>query len=97
MKRLVAAISVSIAFAMANAAQGAQFCTAEVLHSEMLPVGSAFYHTVKATLLVTPADRPSFETTVVRAIPWQASPPRQGQRQRLPCEAALLPSLVRWF
>lgn len=95
MKRLIAAMIAGAIIAMANAAQGGQFCTAEVLHSEMLPVGPAFHHTIKATLLVTPTDRPPFETTVVRVIPWQAPPPRQGQRQRVPCDPALLPSSFR--
>lgn len=58
----------------------ARSCLVEVLYSEELPVGPLFYHTMKTRLLVMPADRPSFETTVVRAIPWQAPPPRQGQR-----------------
>lgn len=95
MKRLIAAMITGAIIAIGSAAHaGAQFCTAEVLYSEMLPVGPAFHHTVKATLLVTPADRPPFETTVVRVIPWQAPPPRQGQRQRVPCDPALLPSSV---
>ena len=104
MKRLVAAMITGAAIAIASAVQGGsmyqggvRLCTAEVLYSEMLPVGPAFYHTIKATLLVTPTDRPPFETTVVRAIPWQAPPPRQGQRQRVPCDPALLPSLFRFF
>ena len=74
----------------ARAAQGAQrdakSCFVEVLYSEMLPAAPPFYHTVKARLLVTSADRPAFEITVVRTIPWQAPPPRQGQRTRLACE-----------
>ena len=64
----------------------AQSCLVEVLYSEMLPAAPPFYHTVKARLLVTSADRGAFETTVVRTIPWQAPPPRQGQRTRLACE-----------
>src|ERR1700749_2339209 len=103
-KRSFVATIAGATIAIATAAEGGsihpggtQFCTAEVLHSEMLPVGLAFYHTVKATLLVTPTDRPPFETTVVRGVPWQVPPPRQGQRQRVPCDPALLPSSFRLF
>jgi hypothetical protein len=64
----------------------AQACLVEVLYSEMLPAAPPFYHTVKTRLLVTSADRVTFETTVVRTIPWQAPPPRQGQRDRVACE-----------
>jgi hypothetical protein len=49
-----------------------------------------FHHTVKATLLVTPPDRPPFQTTVERVIPWQAPPPRQGQRMWVYCDPASL-------
>jgi hypothetical protein len=74
-----------------RAGQGPQHdgrsCLVEVLHSEMLPAAPPFYHAVKARLLVTPADRPAFETTVERTIPWQAPPPRQGQRTFASCEA----------
>jgi hypothetical protein len=47
-----------------------------VLASEELPIGPPFYPTVKATLLVAPANRASFETIVQRVIPWQSPPPR---------------------
>jgi hypothetical protein len=67
-----------------------QSCLVEVLTSEMLPVGPMFHHTVKATLLVTPPDRPPFQTTVERVIPWQAPPPRQGQRMWVYCDPASL-------
>jgi hypothetical protein len=67
-----------------------QSCLVEVLASEMLPVGPMFHHTVKATLLVTPPDRPPFQTTVERVIPWQAPPPRQGQRMWVYCDPASL-------
>jgi hypothetical protein len=64
----------------------AHSCLVEVLFSEMLPVAPPFYHTVRARLLITPADRAAYETTVVRVIPWQAPPPRQGQRKWMTCE-----------
>ena len=87
--------------AISRGAQGHQHdagsCLVEVLYSEELPVGPLFYHTVKARLLVTPADQPPFETTVERAIPWQAPPPRQGQRLRIPCEKVLAQSGFRLF
>lgn len=60
-------------------------CLVEVLHSEELPVGPLFYHTIKATLLVTAPGRPPFETTVYKAIPWQVPPPRPGERVRVSC------------
>jgi hypothetical protein len=81
----------------ANAAQmqgaaraDAQSCFVQVLHSEEIPLGPMFYHTVKATLLVTPADRPPFQTTVEKVIPWQVPPPRQGQRAWVTCDPASL-------
>ena len=82
--------------ALPSASRAAQHdansCLVEVLYSEMLPIGPLFYHTIKARLLVTPTDRPPFETTVERAIPWQAPPPRQGQRTWVPCESVLAQS-----
>jgi hypothetical protein len=64
----------------------ARSCLVEVLNSEMLPASPPFYHTVKASLLIMPVDRPAYEATVVRTIPWQAPPPRQGQRKWMACE-----------
>jgi hypothetical protein len=92
---IAAAISGSTAFAAS--AHDARSCLVEVLYSEMLPPAPPFYHTVKARLLVTPSDRPPFETTVVRAIPWQAPPPRQGQRVWMPCEQVSAQSGFRLF
>jgi hypothetical protein len=63
----------------------------------MLPIGPLAYHTVRTRLLVTPPDRQPFETTVERAIPWQAPPPRQGQRLRVACESVLAQSGFRLF
>jgi hypothetical protein len=85
----------------ARAAQGAQrdakSCFVEVLTSEELPAAPPFYHTVKTRLRVTSADRAAFETTVVRTIPWQAPPPRQGQRLSMSCEAVQADSGFRLF
>ena len=67
---------------------GMQSCLVEVLHSEELPVGLAFHHTYRVTLRVAPADRPPFVTTVEREMPWQAPPPRQGQRLKMSCDPA---------
>ena len=84
-----------------RAAQGAQrdakSCFVEVLYSEELPAAPPFYRTVKARLLVTPADRAAFEATVVRTIPWQAPPPRQGQRLSMSCEAVQADYDLRLF
>jgi len=74
-----------------------QSCLVEVLYSEELPVGLAFHHTYRATLRVTPAGGQPFVTTVEREIPWQAPPPRQGQRLRMACDPALLESSFRLF
>ena len=82
------ATAISAATVFAASARDADSCLVEVLSSEMLTASPPFYHTVKATLLVTPADRPAYETTVVRTIPWQAPPPRQGQRTWMTCEQA---------
>jgi hypothetical protein len=76
--------------------QGKQPCVIEVLHAEMIPIGPLFYHTVKATLLVTSPNRPPLETTVQKVIPLQFPPPRQGQRVRMMCDPASL-SRFNWF
>ena len=55
-------------------------CLVEVLRSEELPVGPLFYHTVRATLLVTAPRALPAETTVYKLVPWQVPPPRQGQK-----------------
>lgn len=85
----------------AQAGQGRQHdartCRVEVLYSEMLPVGPLFHHTIRARLLVTPADRPAYETTVEEVTSWQAPPLRQGQRLRLPCDSALIEPSFRLF
>ena len=80
-----------------RAQRDAKACLVQVLYSEMLPAAPPFYHTVKARLLVTPADRPPFETSVVRTIPWQAPPPRQGQRLSMSCDAVQADSGFRLF
>jgi len=68
-------------------------CLFEVLHSEELPIGPLFYHTIKTVLLVSAPDTPPFETTIFKVIPWQAPPPRRGQRVRAWCDPkALKPS-----
>ena len=72
-------------------------CVVEVLHSEELPIGPLFYHTVKANLLVTAPGTPPFETTVVKVIPWQMPPPRQGQRLWVSCDPATLNTSFRLF
>jgi hypothetical protein len=73
-----------------------QPCVVEVLHSEMIPIGPLFHHTIKSTLLVTAPDRAPFETTVQQIIPVQYPPPRQGQRLKMMCDPASL-SAFRWY
>jgi hypothetical protein len=59
-------------------------CLVEVLHSEELP-GPIFFHTVRATLLVTAARGLPTEATVYKVIPWQVPPPRQGHKAWMRC------------
>jgi hypothetical protein len=73
-----------------------QPCVVEVLHSEMIPLGPLFHHTIRTTLLVTAPDRAPFETTVQRVIPVQYPPPRQGQRLRMMCDPASLNAIAFW-
>jgi hypothetical protein len=72
-------------------------CLIEVLHSEELPIGPMFFHTIKATLLVIAPGMQSFETTVQEVIPWQAPPPRQGKRLHARCDPTALRSSPRLF
>jgi hypothetical protein len=94
---IVAAILVSIAASSASAgwwdrqdSVAMQPCTVEVLHSEMIPVGPLFHHTIRATLLISPRNQPPFETTVQRVMPVQFPPLRQGQRLKMLCDPASL-------
>lgn len=73
-----------------SAKADARTCLVQVLFSEEIPLGPMFYHTVKATLLVTPPDQPPFQTTVEKVTPWQVPPPRQGQRAWVYCDPASL-------
>jgi len=67
-------------------------CHIEVLRSEELPGAPIFQNLVKATLLVNAPGTPPFETTVVKLLPWQMPPPRQGQRLIVPCDPTSLSS-----
>jgi hypothetical protein len=67
-------------------------CIIEVLNSEELPGAPIFQYLVRATLRITLADSPPFETTVTKFIPWQVPPPRRGQRLKLLCDPARLAS-----
>jgi hypothetical protein len=69
-------------------------CIVEVLQSEELPGAPIFQNLVRATLRITSADHPPFETTVVRLIPWQVPPPRRGQRIKSLCDPSALSSLT---
>ena len=87
---LVGAGSAAAAEMRPSAKADAQSCFVQVLSSEEIPLGPMFHHTVKATLLVTPPDRPAFQTTVEKVTPWQVPPPRQGQRAWVFCDPASL-------
>jgi hypothetical protein len=76
--------------AQGKAEARAQTCLVQVLSSEEIPLGPMFHHTVKATLLVSPSDRPPFQTTIEKVTPWQVPPPRQGQRAWVACDPASL-------
>jgi hypothetical protein len=98
---IVAAVLLTTTASSASAGQrpgqdavAMQPCTIEVLHSEMIPVGPLFHHTIRTTLLVSLSDRPPFETTVQRVIPVQFPPPRQGLRLRTMCDPAELSTLT---
>jgi hypothetical protein len=58
----------------------------EVLRSEELPGAPIYQNRVRATLRVNAPGRVPLETTVVRLIPWQVPPPRQGQRLTVLCD-----------
>jgi hypothetical protein len=72
-------------------------CIVEVLHSEELPIGPMFFHTIKATLLVTAPGAQPFQVTVQEVIPWQMPPPRRGKRVRVQCDPTTLNSSFRLF
>lgn len=102
MKNSVVALMLLLAMTgLAEAGKGGQrdtrSCRAEVLHSEELPIGPLFYHTIKATMLVTASDARRFETTIYEVIPWQVPPPRQGQRVRVRCDPPALNSSFGFF
>jgi hypothetical protein len=79
------------------AQHGTRSCLIEVLHSEELPIGPMFFHTIKATLLVTAPGAQPFESTVREVIPWQMPPPRAGKRVRVRCDPAAFDSSFRLF
>jgi hypothetical protein len=80
---LVTAVSAAVA---AQAPDGRAMCKIEVLKSEELPGAPIYQNLIKATLLVEAPGSPPFETTVVKLIPYQVPPPRQGQRLTAPCD-----------
>jgi hypothetical protein len=84
-------LTVSAAAAQGSEREG-RSCLVEVLYSEELPIGPLFYHTVKVTLLVSAPHTRPFEMTIDKVIPWQAPPPRRGQRVKARCDPALLHS-----
>ena len=72
-------------------------CLVEVLHSEELPIGPMFFHTVKATVLVTAPGVQPFQATVQEVMPWQVPPPRRGKRVRAQCDPTTSNSSFRLF
>ena len=72
--------------AIAETRDGRIRCSIQVLRSEELPGAPIYQNRVRATLLVNAPGRAPFETTVVRLIPWQVPPPRQGQRLTVLCD-----------
>jgi hypothetical protein len=72
--------------AIAEMSDGRVRCSIEVLRSEELPGAPIYQNRVRATLRVNAPGRVPFETTVVRLIPWQVPPPRQGQRLTVLCD-----------
>jgi len=78
--------------APAEGSDGRVVCIVEVLHSEELPGAPIFQNLVRTTVRITLPDRPPFETTVERFIPWQVPPPRRGQKLRLLCDPERLGS-----
>jgi hypothetical protein len=69
---------------------GRVMCSIEVLRSEELPGAPIYQNRVRARLLVTAPGRAPFETSVIKLIPYQVPPPRQGQRLRVLCDPASL-------
>jgi hypothetical protein len=72
--------------AIAEMRDGRVRCSIEVLRSEELPGAPIYQNRVRATLRVNAPGRLPFETTVVRLVPWQVPPPRQGQRLTVLCD-----------
>ena len=72
--------------ATAETPDGRVRCSIEVLRSEELPGAPIYQNRIRATLRVNAPSRVPFETTVVRLIPWQVPPPRQGQRLTMLCD-----------
>jgi hypothetical protein len=69
---------------------GQVMCRIEVLRSEELPGAPIYQNRVRTTLMVNAPGRAPFETTVTKLIPFQAPPPRQGQRLSVLCDPASL-------
>jgi len=76
--------------AFTEASDGRVMCNIQVIRSEELPGAPIYQNRVRATLLVNAPGRAPFETTVVKLIPWQVSPPRQSPRMTVLCDPASL-------
>ena len=80
----------SLRGAFTEAGAGRVMCSIQVLRSEELPGAPIYQNRVRATLLVNAPGRAPFETTIVKLIPWQVPPPRQGQRLNVLCDPSSL-------
>jgi hypothetical protein len=76
--------------AFTEAGDGRVMCSIQVIRSEELPGAPIYQNRVRATLLVSAPGRAPFVTTVVKLIPWQVPPPRQGQRMTVLCDPVSL-------
>jgi hypothetical protein len=90
--RLSVAVATLLAGALltpqASFASQDRACIARVLHSEELPFALSGHWLVKVSLEVTPPNGAVYEINLHDTMPWQAPPPRQGQRFRLQCDPA---------
>jgi hypothetical protein len=85
--KLILLLGAVVSAQPAAARQGPR-CRAEVLRSQELPGAPIDYHRLRAAVLIIPPSGPAFQETLEKLIPWQAAPPRRGQRFRYWCDAA---------
>jgi hypothetical protein len=85
----------AVVSAQASPGRNRLICRADVLHSEELTFSPIYYHLVSADLLIVPPDGQAFQTTVEKMMPWQAPPPRQGQKFKFRCDSEAWRNLFR--